>query len=389
MSVYAALLARPNARALALACSVGWLSYGSLGLAVVLLVEHSTGSFATAGAAVGAFSGAAGVLAPLRGRLVDRHGRNALLVLAGGYTLGLVALLLGAWWRWPAAALVCATTMAGALAPPLIAVARALWPRVAGSDLARAGHALNALLGDLGTVLGPAAAGGLVAWLGPAAALAALGAGPLAGCAIVASLGVPRNAEPAPSWRGGALRASAGLRTLVGAGVPLGLVLGALDVAAPALAAHEGASELAAIPLAAFAAGSVASSVWAGQSGRAGDAPRRYVLGFALLALVLALCLLVSSVAWLAAILVFAGAGYGLLNVATLELLDEVVPARNAVEALTWLTSAEGLGLAAGAAIAGFLATESPGTALTLVALAAPSGALVGFVRRRTLAGGR
>jgi MFS family permease len=185
------------------------------------------------------------------------------------------------------------------------------------------------------------------------------------------------------------LSASAGLRTLVGAGVPLGLVLGALDVAAPALAAHEGAPELAAIPLAAFAAGSVASSVWAGQCGRAGDPQRRYVVGFALLALVLVLCLVVTSVLWLAAILVFAGAGYGLLNVAMLELLDEVVSACYAVEALTWLTSAEGLGLAAGAAMAGFLAAESPDTALALVALAAPGGALIGFIRRRTLAAGR
>jgi MFS family permease len=386
MSVYAALLARPGARALALACSLGWLSYGGLGLAVVLLVEHSTGSFAPAGAAVGAFSGTAGVLAPLRGRLVDRHGAKALLLLACGYTLGVVALLFGAGWRWPASVLVCAAAVAGASAPPLIAVARAIWPLVAGPELTRAGHALNALLGDLGAVLGPAAVGGLVAWLGPVVALGALGAGPLAGCAIVASLGVPGHAEPAPGRRRWALRASAGLRTLVGAEVALGLVLGALEVAAPALAANEGAPELAAIPLAAFAAGSVVSSVWAGQSGRVGDPQRRYVLGFGLLALVLVLCLLVRSVVGLAVVLVVAGSGFGLLNVALLELLDEVVPARRAVEALTWLTSAEGLGLAAGGAIAGSLAAESLGAALALVALAAPSGALIAFIRRMTLA---
>jgi MFS family permease len=388
MSDYAALLARPGARALALACSVGWLSYAGLGLAVVLLVERSTGSFAAAGAAVGAFSGAAGVLAPFRGRLVDRHGADALLLLAGGYALGLVALLLGSASRWPAAASICAATVAGMSAPPLIAVARALWPRLAGAKLTRAAHALNALLGDLGMVLGPAAVGGLVALLGPAAALAALGAGPLAGCAIVASLGVPRHGRRAGSRPGGALRASPGLRTLVGAGVWLGLVLGALEVVAPALAAHEGAPESAAILLAAFAAGSVASSVWAGQSRRAGDPQRRYVIGFAWLALVLGLCLLVRSLPWLAAVLAVAGIGLGLLNVALLELLDVVVPRRNSVEALTWLTSAEGLGLAAGGAIAGAVATESLGAALALVALAAPSGALVSIIRRRTLAPG-
>jgi GH15 family glucan-1,4-alpha-glucosidase len=41
---------------------------------------------------------------------------------------------------------------------------------------------------------------------------------------------------------------------------------------------------------------------------------------------------------------------------ALLELLDTLVPARNAVEALTWLTSAQGAGLALGAVVAGSLA---------------------------------
>ena len=150
------------------------------------------------------------MLAPLRGRLVDRHGEKGLLLLAGGYTVGLLVLSLGAGWRWPAGVLVCAATVAGASAPPLIAVARALWPRVAGPDLIRAGHALNALLGDLGAVLGPGVA------------LAAIGVGPLAGCAIVASLGVPRHRELPPAGSGGALRASEGLRTLVGAEPSLG-----------------------------------------------------------------------------------------------------------------------------------------------------------------------
>jgi hypothetical protein len=38
MSAYSALLARPGARGLALACAAGWLSFDSYGLAVVLAV---------------------------------------------------------------------------------------------------------------------------------------------------------------------------------------------------------------------------------------------------------------------------------------------------------------------------------------------------------------
>jgi hypothetical protein len=51
-----------------------------------------------------------------------------------------------------------------------------------------------------------------------------------------------------------------------------------------------------------------------------------------------------------------AGAGHGRFTVALLELLDHLVPARNAVEALTWLTSAQGAGLALGALLGGALA---------------------------------
>lgn len=51
-----------------------------------------------------------------------------------------------------------------------------------------------------------------------------------------------------------------------------------------------------------------------------------------------------------------AGAGHGRFAVALLELLDTLVSARNAVEALTWLTSAQGAGLALGALGGGVLA---------------------------------
>ena len=161
------------------------------------------------------------------------------------------------------------------------------------------------------------------------------------------------------------------------------MAIGAIDVAAPALAEDEGSAELAALPLAAFAAGSVASSLWAGRSSLAAD--RGFVLGYALLAVALAGCALAGSVIALALVLVVAGAAYGVLNVGIFELLDVVVPARRAVEALTWLTTAGGIGIAVGAAVAGRLAADSPRSALLLAAVATAPGALVAAARRRTL----
>ena len=361
---------------LALACTLGWLGFASTALAIVLLVEDETGSFAQAGLAVGLFSAGAGVLAPVRGRLVDRFGAPVLVAFAAAQCASLLVFV------WVTNPLVAG--FAGAVAPPLIATARTLWPRVAGPELTRAGHGLNALLGDIGTVLGPAAAGGLVALAGPQVALAAFATGPLLGALLVARHpAARRESEPATrerlATRGSPF--SPGLTTLVVAEVCLGVSVGAVDVAAPALAGGE--PGLAALPLSAMAVGSILGSLWGGQSTLAAD--RRFVGGVVGMAVALAACALVTSSYALAAVLLVAGVGYGVFNVGVFELLDVVVPSHRAVEALTWLTTAGSLGMAAGAAAAGQLAHDSPRSALLLVAAATAPGALIAFGRRRTL----
>jgi MFS family permease len=78
---------------------LGWLSFGGYGLAIVLAVESATGSFVVAGAAVAAFSAGSALLAPVRGRFVDRRGPRALAYLAVAARAGwlrVVAQLLGA-----------------------------------------------------------------------------------------------------------------------------------------------------------------------------------------------------------------------------------------------------------------------------------------------------
>jgi len=95
--------------------------------------------------------------------------------------------------------------------------------------------------------------------------------------------------------------------------------------------------------------------------------------------------LVADSVVALAVVLLFAGVGYALVNVGLFELLDEVVPARNAVEALTWLTSAEGVGFAIGGALAGSLAATSLQAGFVVVAIAPGLGAAVAVRRRWTL----
>ena len=385
MSVYAALLRRRGAVSIAFACAIGWLEFASLGLLVVLLVKSTSGSFSTAGLAVGAFSLAASALAPLRGRAVDRHGGGALVAFATLHASCLAVLLVSADSGLSAVVVVAAAAASGCTAPPLIATARVLWTRVAGEDLIRAAHAMTALLGDTALVVGPAAAGALAAAFGAGTALGILAVGPVIGALIVVRIGVVPVDDRAARARPDAVLRSAGMRTIASCGAILGLVLGALLIAASAVAARTGHAELAGLPLAAFATGSVATSFWAGGSARAGSPHARYVVGFAIFGCALLGCLVARTIGALSAILLLAGGGYGLLNVGTFELLDRLVPRERAVEALTWLTSAESFGIAVGGALGGAVTHGATVGALAVAALAAPAGASLAFLRRRTL----
>jgi MFS family permease len=385
---YRAVFARPGARSLAFSCALGWLSFASYGLALVLAVERATGSFAVAGGAVAAFSAGSALLAPVRGRIVDRRGARALPYFAVVHAAGLGLVVAGCLASHSDVLLIGASGLAGLSTPPLIATARSVWPQITGPELAGTGHAVNAALGDVGAVVGPAFVGAVAALASPVVALALLIPGVLAGTVLLA-VTAPPNKIAAPRRKAhrvwGVLSESAGLRVIVASELLIGLSFGALDVAAPVVAAEAGAAELAALPLAAFAASSVAATLWSG-TGRLQRPPVwRYLAGCLILAALLLLCLVATSLVGVTLVLVGAGAGYGLLNVALFELLEDVVAADRAVEAFTWLTTWAGVGMAAGAAIAGQLSRGGAAQTLLLVAIPAALAAGMAVTRRSAL----
>jgi hypothetical protein len=388
LSSYRALLGRDRARSLAVACGLGWLSFSGYGLAIILAVHAGTHSFAEAGAAVAAFSVGSGLLAPSRGRSIDRRGPRALGYLAVGHLLGSGLLLIGcsgghrAWLVFPGAAL------AGTFAPPIIATARSMWTDVAGPDLARTGHALNAALADAAQIASPALTGVLALLVSPSAALATLVVGAATAAWLLAGRDRPtksRSSVPVAHRVWGMLRESAGLRTILACDFAIGGWLGGLEVTVIAVAASAGTPELGALPLASSAVGSIAVSLWSGTHRSSQSAGSRYVMGSVMVAAVLPLTLLAQSVGPIAAILVLAGAGVGLLNVAVFELLDHVVPHDRATEAFTWLTTSQAAGTAVGAAGAGRLAQTDSTAALLLVIAFAVLASAIALARRSAL----
>jgi len=386
---YRALLGRDGARSLALACGLGWLSYSGYGLAIILAVHSGTRSFATAGAAVAAFSVGSGLAAPTRGRLIDRRGPRALGYLATGHLLAAVLLLIGCSGGQNSVLLLSSAGLAGACAPPIIATARSMWTDVAGADLARTGHALNAALADAAQIASPALTGTLALLASPSAALATLVVGAVSASWLLA-IRERRVVLPGVSRRRahriwGVLSESAGLRTIVVGDLAIGGWLGGLEVAVTTVAAATGVPELGALPLAASALGSIVLSIWSGTRRSKQSAGWRYVAGSIIVATALPLTLLSPSVGAIAAILVLAGAGFGLLNVAVFELLDQVAPADRATEAFTWLTTSQAAGMAIGAAAAGRLAQISPTDPLLLIIAFAALAAAIAIARRHSL----
>src|SRR5688500_15532191 len=77
---YRALFGVPYVRRLVLSGMLARLPAGMIGLALLLLVRESGGSYAAAGAVSGAYFVATALGAPIAGRMVDRRGQTRILV---------------------------------------------------------------------------------------------------------------------------------------------------------------------------------------------------------------------------------------------------------------------------------------------------------------------
>jgi MFS family permease len=375
---YAALLRLPAARRLVYALTGACVSFGMVPLAVLLTVQRATDSYPTGGIAAACFALTAGVSAPLRGRLVDRRGmRRWLPAMALAFAAATLALDAGALASAPAWLLVVLAGVAGVTAPPLFASARSLWPRAVDQSLVRRGYAVTSLIADLGQIAGPALAGVLFLladW--PALAVCAVTA-VVSGILLVRGPEAPASHErPTPMPR---LRETPKLAGLLAVSVLFGAAIGLVQVGVPAVADLWGSSWLAGPLLAAFAGGSVAGAIWFGSRRWRRPVLERYLLCALALGLLIAPVALATSTAAMAPLLVVAGLAYGPLMVSTFESLDVLAPGGGA-EALTWVTTAEAGGWAAGSAVASVLAIEvatwSPFVLASLL-LVVPVGALL------------
>jgi MFS family permease len=363
LSAYRPLFARAEARRLVAASLLARAPVAAIDLPLILLARETSGSYAVAGLAVGVRAAAVAVTAPFRGRLVDRLGTRRIvppLVAASALATGLMpaAGALEAAWL-----IVVLAGLEGGLAPALPAAMRLEWRRMLQDEAERLEQAYafesSAQVGLY--VIGPLAAGALLAAGGPSTALVVFAA-----VALVAGLtfGALARAGPhlsaSPARGMGPIRLPA-VRDLVVAIALADMALGVVDVAVAAFAQERGRPGVAGVLLAAFAASSIAGATLYGAR-RWRQPPERRLI--ALLALGAAASLplaLADSLLALGLLLVLAGAPSAAQFAVSSIAIDRAAPAGATAEAFNWLSTANATGVALGATLAGVL-IEAAGT---------------------------
>jgi MFS family permease len=346
-------------------------------LAVVLLVQERTGSFAAAGLASGAWGLMAAVSQPLWARPGGRGRAERVIAATSISQASVVRVIALSTWS-EAGALIALSGLGGLLAAPTSAVSRTLWPELAGDQHELDSlYTLDATRQALIIIAGPAIVAVLVASAGPESALvAATICGTLGGLSfawVVRPIWEPHPRSGARGKLDGALAAPFVVLFLMALG------LGFVEVGVPAAAILDGNRSAAGWLLALWSLGSLVGGVVSSRIRWRGG-PGDRVLGL-LIGLTCGTAVVIvtwhAGLGWLGAGLFAAGLTLAPTLAACYGVIGDVVAPERRTDAFAWAVTFILLGLGAGAAIGGLLADISPtwtfvaGTVGTLLAIGA------------------
>ena len=357
---YRDVLSLPGARGFAAAGALARLPLSMLGIGLVLLVESTTGSYATAGAVAGVFGLTSAVASPLVSRAVDRFGQARVMLPAIALHVGgLILLLLCAQFDAPRWTVFAAAVIAGASIGSIGSLVRARWSfALAGhereSTLLHTAYSLESVIDEVVFVSGPLLVTFLATRLAPAYGIitAALAVG-IGGTLLM----LQRSTEPPPSGLqhgpgAGVLRAP-GMVVLCLAMVCVGVIFGSMEVLAVAFADERHHLDRAGWVLAGFALGSLLAGLAYGSIQWQWPAGRRFRLGVVLLASGVVPLLFVQNLPQMAGVVFIAGFAISPMLISGNALVQELVDPTRLTEGLTWTVSGIGVGVSAGAAISG------------------------------------
>lgn len=377
---YSALLEPREMRRTIAASIVGRLPIGITGLAILLLVQTTTGSFARGGAATGCYVAGLASLAPLLGRLIDRYGpRRTLLACGIAFPAALIALVAAVTLAAPAWSTLLLAAAAGACFPPITVCMRTYFKQRLGEDpLLGAAYSLESVLIELIFIVGPLLVALLVALANPA--LAVLFA---AGCGCAGTLLFLRS--PAlRAWRVEPRAAASllgplaepGFAPLIGVVLCYATAFGLMEIGITAYASEAGAPALAGVLLGLMSVGSALGGLAYGSRSWHAPLARQFAAMLALMGAGLAVLALRWEPWPFALWSVLAGVVMAPALIIQSMLVAKAARPEHSTEAFTWSASALLSGIGVGLAAGGGLLERFPSaTALAAAAVAALAAA--------------
>ena len=380
---YGALFSAAHARRSFAASVLGRLPIGLTGLAILLLMQTSSGSFARGGTAAACYVAGLALVAPALGRAIDRHGPRRILVgCAFAFPLALVLLVAASKEADPAWLAFVAAAAAGAAFPPITVCMRTYFRHVFSDEaLLAAAYSAESVLIEIIFIVGPMLVALFVALASPAAAVWFS-----AGCGFAGTLLFLRS--PAlRAWRIESRSAHSLLgpladrrfMLLVAIVLCFATAFGFLEIGITAYAIERADAAFAGVLLGLMSAGSALGGLAYGSRGW--HAPLAHQFAAALAATAVGLGVL--AVPWrpwaLAAWCVIAGIAIAPALIIQSMLVTKTAPAEHSTEAFTWTTSAllagVGIGLTAGGMLLEQFAPWSALAAGAAASLAAAAGA--------------
>ncbi|HEY3177560.1 MAG TPA: MFS transporter [Casimicrobiaceae bacterium] len=378
---YREFLRLPDVATMLAIALVTRMPIGTLSLAMLLHVRALSGSFAVAGAAVGAFMAAAAIAAPIVGRIVDRRGPRRLLVVTGTvFSLILAVLLAAEPLQLSNAAMIAIAAVAGVFTPPITVLTRTMWRYRFDDAVERTtAYSLDAVLIEVAFTLGPMLVALLLAVATPTAAFA------MSWCFCAASVPLFLASPALKYWRHepdaerhllGPLTEPA-LLVVYASTFLFTFSLGLLEIGYPGFATALGVPALSGVLLGLNSLGSAIGGLAYGALHLNFAVDRLAPKLLALMVLPVALQAMTDSPWMLCALAFIAGLLIAPVFTVFATLITTNAPSRYATEAFTWSSTCIISGVGAGNALGGrLLETSGPAVTFALSAVLALGAAL-------------
>ncbi|HXZ92475.1 MAG TPA: hypothetical protein VEG36_06305 [Burkholderiales bacterium] len=359
LSRYSRLLAQPHLKTTVVASVIGRLPVGIASLAILLLTQEQSGSFARAGATTAAYVVGLAGIAPFIGRLIDRRGPGAILRACG--TLyptalgGLASAIMAGLPMWLVLPLAAA---AGATFPPITVCMRTFLKRRLGDDaLLATAYSLESVLIESLFILGPMLVGAFVA-MGSAVWAVAF-------AAVCGTFGtwLFLRTPPLLHWHIEPRRASSVFGPLgehhflrvLGVVLCYSLAFGLVEIGTTAFATEAGEPAFAGELLALMSIGSALGGLVYGSRHWRIPLERQFAVVLGVMSLGIAPLTLISALWLFAPFAVVAGIVMAPALTIQSMLVAQAAPSEHSTEAFTWSATALLAGIALGVAAGGVL----------------------------------